>query len=272
MPGAPPSPAVSRSAKVGSSAKATRATQPRLGLNRPALNLLQDWAAELSRVRILDPACGSGNFLYVSLKRFLDLWHEARVFGLAHGLTLSLDPMPSPAQLFGIEIDFYAHEIASIVVWIGFLQWKHDHGIQDEKQPLLKKLSNIEHADAILRYDPEGKPYEPAWPEAEYIVGNPPFLGDKRMRSELGDKYVTDLRTFYEGRIGGGADLVTYWFEKARAQIASAHTQRAGLLATNSISMVGNRKVLTRIKEAGNIFMAWSDRPWMLMALRYESR
>ena len=236
----------------------------KLQADRPALTLLENWAAELSRVRILDPACGSGNFLYIALKRLLDLWAQARAFGVLHGLAIALDPIPHPGQLFGIETDFYAHEIASIVVWIGFLQWKHDHGVPDRKEPLLQKLTNIEHADAILRYDPEGKPYEPTWPEAEYIIGNPPFLGDKMMRGELGDGYVSALRTLYAGRVPGGADLVTYWFEKAREQIVQHPVTRAGLLATNSIRMVGNRPVLQRIKDTGDIFMAWSDRPWNL--------
>ena len=239
-----------------------------LRANRPALTLLQNWAAELTEVRILDPACGSGNFLYIALKRLLDLWHRARIFGIEHGLTLALDPIPHPGQLFGIEIDFYAHEIASIGVWIGFLQWKHDHGIKDDRQPLLKALTNIEHADAILRYDADNKPYEPTWPAAEYIIGNPPFLGDKKMRRELDIQphltYTDNLRALYKDRVPGGADLVTFWFEKARAQIESGNALRAGLLATNSISMVGNRPVLDRIKQTGDIFMAWADRPWLL--------
>lgn len=270
-PGAPSSPTASSSVRVGSQdAKGTaprRLQQNTLKLNRPALTLLQDWAAELSALRILDPACGSGNFLYVALKRLLDLWHEARLFSLAYGLTLALDPIPNPGQLFGIEIDFYAHEIASIVVWIGFLQWKRDHQIVDHKEPLLQKLTNLEHADAILRYDADNKPYEPTWPQADFIIGNPPFLGDKRMRSEMNIEphptYVDDLRRLYDQRVPGGADLVTYWFEKARAATSSSPA-RAGLLATNSISMVGNRPVLDRISKSGNIFMAWSDRPWLL--------
>jgi hypothetical protein len=239
-----------------------------LRANRPALTLLQNWAAELTEVRILDPACGSGNFLYIALKRLLDLWHRARIFGIEHGLTLALDPIPHPGQLFGIEIDFYAHEIASIVVWIGFLQWKHDHGVKETHSPLLKALTNIEHADAILRYDADNKPYEPTWPAAEYIIGNPPFLGDKKMRRELDIQphltYTDNLRALYKDRVPGGADLVTFWFEKARAQIESGNALRAGLLATNSISMVGNRPVLDRIKQTGDIFMAWADRPWLL--------
>ena len=247
---------------------ATNGSPGKLKLNRPALDLLQAWAAEITRVRILDPACGSGNFLYIALKRLLDLWHEARVFGIEHGLALSLDPIPHPGQLFGIEIDFYAHEIASIVVWIGFLQWKRDHSIIDNKSPVLEKLSNIEHADAIMRYDAENKPYEPEWPQADYIVGNPPFLGDKKMRRELDIEphqyYVDDLRKLYENRVPGGADLVTYWFEKARARIAASVTKRAGLIATQAIRGGANRTVLQRIKDSGNILWAQSNAVWLL--------
>lgn len=102
------------------------------------------------------------------------------------------------------------------------------------------------------------------WPVAHAIIGNPPFLGDKKMRAELGDKYVTELRTMYGERVPGGADLVTYWFERARAAIANHKSERAGLLATNSLRQQKNRPVLERIKQNGNIFMAWSDRPWIL--------
>jgi type II restriction/modification system DNA methylase subunit YeeA len=236
--------------------------------NKQAEDLLAGFFDYLSTIRILDPACGSGNFLYVALRRLLDLWNEARNFAVEHGVQLATnyaaEKMISPRQLYGIETEFYAHELASIVVWIGFLQWKHDHGVIEDREPILQKLSNIVHDDAILRYDAEGKPYEPEWQPAEFIVSNPPFLGDKKMRAELGDEYVTDLRNLYDGRVGGGSDLVTYWFEKARAQIEGVSTKRVGLLATNSISMVGNRLVLNRIKESGDIFMAWSDRPWTL--------
>ncbi|MCU1252586.1 MAG: uncharacterized protein JWQ49_5615, partial [Edaphobacter sp.] len=109
----------------------------------------------------------------------------------AHGLTLALDPIPHPGPHFGIEIDFYAPGIASIVVWIGFIPWKHDHGVKDDKEPLLKVLTNIEQGDAILRYDSEGKPYQPTWPSVDYIVGNPPFLGGKLLRRELATNTLT---------------------------------------------------------------------------------
>lgn len=234
--------------------------------------LLAEFFSYISSVRVLDPACGSGNFLYVSLRKLLDLWLEAYEFAVHHDIQLStpltLDHMVSPTQLLGIETEFYAHELASVVVWIGFLQWKIERGLPVEAQPILQKLSYIEHADAILRYDETGTPYEPSWPPADFIIGNPPFLGDKKMRRELDTphhpNYTDDLRDLYDGRVPGGADLVTYWFEKARHQIASGRSKRAGLLATNSISMTGNRPVLESIKKTGGIFMAWSDRPWTL--------
>jgi hypothetical protein len=249
-------------------AASTRPNQSLLKSNPKAEALLSAWIDELTAVRVLDPACGSGNFLYLALRRMLDLWLEAQRFVAANDISMVLPKMVSPSQLYGIETEFYAHELASIVVWIGYLQWKHEHGIPDDREPILEKLSNIEHADAILRYDNEGQPYEPTWPDADFIIGNPPFLGDKKMRRELDTPehptYVDDLRALYKERVPGGADLVTFWFEKARHQIEDGLALRAGLLATNSISMIGNRPVLERIKETGDIFMAWADRPWLL--------
>lgn len=241
-----------------------KSRQARLHIDRESENILATWIDELTSVRVFDSACGSGNFLYVALRRLLDLWLEASNFASETGISLVLPKMVSPSQLYGIEIEFYAHELASIVVWIGFLQWKHEHGVLEDREPVLQKLRNIEHGDAIIRYGAEGKPYEPKWPKADFIVSNPPFLGDKKMRGELGDAYVNDLRKLYEDRVPGGADLVTFWFEKARAQIENGLAKRAGLLATNSISMAGNRPVLHRIKQSGDIFLAWSDRPWTL--------
>lgn len=223
-----------------------------------------DWIAELSAVRVLDPACGSGNFLYLALRRMLDLWHEAWIFSAEHGLPTFIEKQVHPQQLFGLETNIYAQELASVVVWIGYLQWLNEHAIGWPTEPILRKLDNIQHRDAILTHDAEGNPSEPEWPIVDFIIGNPPFLGDKKMRGELGDGYVDSLRTLYQGRVPGGADLVTFWFERAREQIEEGNAKRAGLLATNSIRMVGNRPVLERILESGGIFMAWSDRPWIL--------
>jgi len=214
-------------------------------------------------VRVLDPACGSGNFLYVSLKQLLDLEKEVSLFAATSGLT-AFFPQVTPAQLHGIEVNVYARELAAVVVWIGYLQWMHDNGFGLPSEPILKPLDTIRQMDAILARDAQGRPVEPEWPAAEVIIGNPPFLGDKKMRAELGSAYVDDLRRLYEGRVPGGADLVCYWFEKARAAIATGSAKRAGLLATNSIRGGANRRVLERIKQTGDIFMAWSDRPWIL--------
>ncbi len=151
-----------------------------------------------------------------------------------------------------------------MVVWIGYIQWLNSNGFGTPAPPILRRLDNIRQMDAILAYDLEGKPVEPEWPQADVIIGNPPFLGDKRMRTELGDNYVDALRRMYDGRVPGGADLVTYWFEKARQQISARRTSRAGLLATQSIRAGANRRVLQRIKDSGDIFYAQSDRPWIL--------
>lgn len=238
--------------------------QARLRVDHPSEKLLGAWIDELTQVRVLDPACGSGNFLYVALRRMLDLWLEARQFAAEQGISLVVSKMVSPTQLFGIETEFYAHELASIVVWIGFLQWKHEHAIQEDREPILEKLSNIEHGDAILRYDAEGNPCEPDWPKADFIVGNPPFLGGSRVRRELGDVYVTDLFSVYKDRLSGFSDLVCYWFERARVELSRGRTHRVGLLATQSIRGGANRQALQRIEQTGSIFMAWRDRQWLL--------
>jgi type II restriction/modification system DNA methylase subunit YeeA len=225
--------------------------------------LLHGFADELSKVRVLDPACGSGNFLYVALKSILDLEKAVSVFAASNGLS-GLLPRTSPEQLYGIETNVYAHELASVVVWIGYIQWQHDNGYNFGSHPILRPLHNISAWTPFWPMTNSVKPVEPEWPDADVIIGNPPFLGGKKMRDGLGDRYVDDLRKLYEGRVPGGADLVTFWYERAREQIENRRAKRAGLLATNSISMIANRKVLERVKETGDIFMAWSDRPWVL--------
>ena len=136
-------------------------------------------------------------------------------------------------------------------------------GYGSPPDPILGPMTNIREMDAILAHDENGNPTEPAWPEADVIVGNPPFLGGKRMRSELRDEYVDDLFTLYRDRVPREADLVCYWFERTRKQIEAREIRRVGLLATNSIRGGANRRVLSRIKETGDIFFAESDRPWI---------
>jgi len=222
---------------------------------------------EIAGTRILDPACGSGNFLYVSLKALLDLWKEVWLFMGEAGITMPMameDVTPSPAQLHGIEINEYAHELAQVTVWIGYIQWLRDNGFGAPGEPILKPLDTILRMDAILAYDEAGRPVEPEWPAAEVIVGNPPFLGGNRIRQNLGGKYVESLFDLYHDRVPAFADLICYWFERARDMIDAGHTHRAGLLATNSIRGGANRRVLERINDTCEIFMAWSDRDWIL--------
>ena len=230
-------------------------------------NLLTGFAGEIAQVQVLDPACGSGNFLYVALKQLLDLWKEVSVLASDLGLSL-MSPLstisPSPTQLHGIEINAYAHELAQATIWIGYIQWLHENGFGVPGEPILRPLDTIMQMDAILAYDEQGQPVEPEWPEVDVIIGNPPFLGGKKMRTELGDEYVDMLFQLYERRVPHECDLVCYWFEQARAMIAESKAERAGLLATQGIRGGANRKVLERIKQTGDIFWAHSDRDWIL--------
>ena len=114
------------------------------------------------------------------------------------------------------------------------------------------------HDEREVRYE------EAQWPEAEFIVGNPPFLGSQLMRNGLGDEYVRTLSKIFENRLTSSVDLVVYWFEKARIQLENKQSKRIGLVATNSIRGASNRRVLDRILEQTNIFEAWSDEPWVV--------
>ncbi len=235
----------------------------RTRLHNQVSKLLRDFADQIAGTVVLDPACGSGNFLYVSLKLLHDL--EKEVIRTASELGVgSFFPGVSPAQLRGIEINPYAHELAQTTIWIGHIQWMRDNGFGTPTSPILKPLDTIAEMDAILTHDTDGQPVEPEWPKADVIVGNPPFVGGNKIRQELGDEYVNALFELYEGRVPAFADLVCYWFEKARAQIEAKKAKRAGLLATQGIRGGVNREVLKRIKESGDIFWAQSDRNWIL--------
>ena len=226
--------------------------------------ILSGFQDRLAGVRVLDPACGSGNFLYVSLALLKALEKEAIAFAAAHGLD-GFTPRVHPLQLFGIETNEYAHELASAVVWIGYLQWKHRNAFDlTSETPILQPLDNISLKDAILERDADTDPSEPEWPRADVIIGNPPFLGGKMLRRELGDEYVDAMFEVWADRVPREADLCCYWFEKARSQIAKGEAGRAGLLATQGIRGGRNRVVLDRIADSGAIFWAQSDREWTL--------
>ncbi len=136
----------------------------------------------LRRVRVLDPACGSGNFLIVSLWALEDLQFEAIQWGsLVLQRPMQL-PQIGPEAVLGIELNAYAAELARVTIWIGEIQWMIRHGLGYRRNPILKTLHHIENRDALLDLTDPSKPQEARWPEAEFIVGNPPFLGRKFLR------------------------------------------------------------------------------------------
>ncbi len=244
----------------------SKALKERFGRVRTAANKAEReaqaaFAGFLERLRayrVLDPACGSGNFLYLSLKCLKDIEHLVNFEAEALGLERQHD-VTGPHNVFGIELNEYAAELARVTVWIGELQWRLDKGYGFKTHPVLEPLDHIECRDAVLAAGGS----EALWPEADAVVGNPPFVGDKKMRGELGGVYTEALRAAYKGRVPGGADLVCYWFEKARAQIEAGALKRAGLVATNSIRGGRNREVLDRVCVTTRIFEAWSDEPWV---------
>ncbi len=223
---------------------------------------LRGFADKIAAIKVLDPACGSGNFLYVALRLLLDLQKEVINCSDEMGAGRFFVSV-TPAQVYGIEINDYAYELAQMTIQIGYIQWLGDNGYGYPAEPILKPMQNILHMDAILGYETL-RDYEPEWPEVDVIVGNPPFLGDKKMRTELGDKYVDDLRKLYGDRIPGQSDLVCYWFERARAMIEKEQVNRVGLLATQAIRHGSNRRVLDRIKQTGNIFLGIQNQEWIL--------
>ena len=220
---------------------------------------MREFLERLAGFRVLDPACGSGNFLYLALHALKDLEHRVRVEAQTLGLQPPF-PAVGPANVKGIELNPYAAELARVSVWIGEIQWMRRHGFREDRDPILKPLDTIECRDAVLTNDGQ----EPDWPEADVVIGNPPFLGNRRMRRELDDAITDALPRVYADWVGGRPDLVCYWFAKAGRLVAEGRVQRVGLVATNSIRGGTNRNVLDRIVDQGVIFDAWSDEPWVV--------
>ncbi len=272
----------------------------------------------LCDIRVLDPACGSGNFLYVALELMKrlegeviallrDLGQDQAALGLA-GHTVD------PHQFLGLELNPWAAAVAELVLWIGYLQWHfRTHGKASPAEPVLRDFKNIENRDAVLdwdarrerrdangalvtRWDGIGtiehnvtgervpdpaarmqvwdytKPRPAKWPEADFIIGNPPFIGASRMRDALGDGYTEAIRAAYP-KVPDSADFVMFWWEKA-ALAARAYApakgkgcRRFGLITTNSLRQTFNRKVLephlTDPTTPLGLIFAIPDHPWV---------
>jgi len=277
------------------------------GRDAEALQEVRDFHHKLCTTRVLDPACGSGNFLYVSLELMKKL--EGEVLEALDGLgddqtrLLMEGETVGPRQFYGLELNKRAVPIADLVLWIGFLKWQlRTVGQSQIAEPVLHAYGTIRHQDAILAYDREellrdesGAPVtrwdgvgvklhpvtgelvpdpekrvevyryvnpRPAeWPEAEFIVGNPPFIGNKRMRDRLGSGYVDALRAAYP-KLGAGIDLVMYWWWRASRELSNT-ARSFGLVTTNSIRQSSNRPVVrAALKEGRRLSFVVPDHPW----------
>jgi len=261
---------------------------------------------KLCATRVLDPACGSGNFLYVTLNILKQIESEVLALLVEMGEKQEQLIRITPGNFRGIEVKPWGKEIAELVLWIGYLQWHYrTHGKgMPPPSPVLQDYGNIECRDAVLAWDKinllrdeKGKPItrwdgetykksavtgEPIpnddarvesyvyinprkaeWPKSDFIVGNPPFIGTKRMRAILGDGYVDALRSTYSTEIDDSADYVMYWWETAAHTLEEKKVRGFGLITTNSISQTFNRRVVRRHIDAGTrIVWAIPDHPW----------
>ncbi|MFT3808867.1 MAG: hypothetical protein QM698_03030 [Micropepsaceae bacterium] len=263
------------------------------GKRAEAAKVVRDFHEQLCRTRVLDPACGTGNFLYVTLELMKRLEGEVLEaladLGGEEALAKEQNSI-GPNQFLGLEINGRARAIAELVLWIGYLQWYFRTHTGMPGEPILRKFDNIRQGDAVLEADrterrEDGKPvtwrdadgeahpvydYEkprrPEWPEAEFIVGNPPFIGGKDVRSRLGEDYAEALWTAHP-QMNDSADFVMYWWDHAAELLNRKGTalRRFGLVTTNSITQVFQRRTIERhlgAKKPISLVYAISDHPW----------
>jgi hypothetical protein len=266
----------------------------------------------LCTLRVLDPACGSGNFLYVTLEHLKRL--EGEVLNQLADLGETQDKLGlegetvTPKQLLGIELNRRAAALAELVLWIGHLQWHiRTQGNASVAEPVVHDFGNIENRDAVLAFDGQepaldaqgqlltrwdGKTFkthpvtgEPVpdeaaqvpqwrylnpraatWPQADYIVGNPPFIGASTMRAALGDGYVQALREAWPS-VPESADFVMYWWDQAARTVRQGQARQFGLITTNSLRQTFNRRVieahLNDTKAPLHLRFAVPDHPWV---------
>jgi hypothetical protein len=190
---------------------------------------------------VLDPACGSGNFLYLALKCLKDIEHQVNLEGRGLGLERQHD-VTGPHNVLGIELNEYAAELARVTVWIGELQWRIQRGYAFKTNPVLDRWTT---SSAAMRcWGRTGRRRCGRWRMRWW--GTRRSWATRRCAANSATPTPSGCAGL-QGRVPGGADLVCYWFEKARAQIEAARLQRAGLVATNSIRGGANREVLDRI-------------------------
>ncbi|WP_447529591.1 class I SAM-dependent DNA methyltransferase [Vreelandella sp. TE19] len=288
-------------------------THNQKGKTDKALASLRAFHHTLCQVRVLDPACGSANFLYVALEHMKRL--EGEVLNLIADLSGGQDSFDaegltvSPQQFLGMEINPRAAAIAEIVLWIGYLQWHYRiNGTLDLPEPILKDFHNIENRDALIEFDSREplldehgenvtiwdgismkkspatgelipdetgrttvyryhNPRRAEWPQADYIVGNPPFIGASTMRRTLGDGYVDAVRNVFKATVPKSADFVMYWWHIAAETVRTGGAQQFGFITTNSLRQTFNRRVLephlNDAKKPLSLTFAIPDHPWV---------
>ncbi len=275
-----------------------RATAERLnaaGNRKAALAEVERFHARLCKTRVLDPACGTGNFLYVAMELMKRLEGEVleAVADLGGQEALGLQGHTiDPHQFYGLELNPRAAAIAELVVWLGYLQWHFRTKGGAPADPILKDFRTITAMDAVLAHDgkdllrdangrpvmrteEEGRQVEvyayrnprlPVWPEADYIVGNPPFIGAKYVRERLGDGYARALWNAHP-HVNESADYVMFWWDRAADLLTrkGSRLRRFGLVTTNSITQEFSRRVMAerlKAKKPISLLMAIPDHPW----------
>ena len=249
---------------------------------KDAIKTVQVFHEKLCETRVLDPACGTGNFLYVSLELMKRLEGEVlEAFGSLGGqeaLTNLSSHTVDPHQFIGMELNPRAAAIAELVLWIGHLQWYMRTRVGKPSEPILRAFKNIKQADAVLNWNgyplpqvvngletyPNPRPRD--WPAAEFIVGNPPFIGGKDLRARLGGAYAEALWAAHKD-MNDSADFVMYWWERAAEILTKKASvlRRFGFVTTNSITQVFQRRVIERYLSAKrplSLVMAIPDHPW----------
>ena len=176
---------------------------------------------------------------------------------------LGLLPQVRPTQLHGIEINPYAQQLAQVVIWIGYLQWMHHNGFKPPDNPVLEPIDSIRRMDAILDLSDPENPKEPEWPEVDFIVGNPPFLGGKLLRANWATTTWTPCSASGASASAPEADLCCYWFEKARAQIALTETGERACLRRRAFAAEQPRGAEADQGDGGHLLRR-SDRDWIL--------
>jgi hypothetical protein len=243
------------------------------GKPKQALTLTTTFHNRIKALRILDPACGTGNFLYVAMELLLRL--ESEVIELAVSLGGKAEPAIDPHQFLGLELNPRAAVIAELVLWIGWLRWRTANDPAAIPTPVLKRTDAINmggHAgyDAVLRRLPSGEPDTdnpaiPDWPEADFIIGNPPFIGGKDLRDKLGGTYAEALWKA-NPRVPKSADFVMQWWDRAAYTLTrpGSPLKRFGFVTTNSITQEFSRRVIANyLGEGGlSIILACPDHPW----------